>query len=89
MALQPNVTRFALSLLIALVCTGTARVSDASTGAPGSQSPSASATVGFRIVIREVLRLDDQVQRLHASAPQTTRTVTSQASRRMVTVARP
>lgn len=50
---------------------------------------SASATLHFRIVIPETLRIEGDVQRRSALAPRTTRTVTVEDGRQLVTIARP
>ena len=89
MAIQRTVSQAALALLLALAWSGTARADDTAVRAPSTSGQSATATVGFRIVIREVLRLDDQVQRVAATAPQTTRSVDLVGNRRIVTLARP
>ncbi|MBW8367185.1 MAG: hypothetical protein K0M70_04925 [Arenimonas sp.] len=89
MATQHSASHLALLLFLALAGNGAAAAGTASQDTPASSATSASATVGFRIVIGEVLRFDSQVQRMPANAPQTTRIVTTQAGRRLVTLARP
>ena len=89
MTILRTVSHLVAALLLSLACAGTAIAADAAHRPASPSGQSATATVGFRIVIREVLRLDQQDQRLHATAPQTTRTVTTLDGRSLVTVARP
>ena len=87
MASKHDIARlfFAAALAVASV----AHAGEAWADAQGSTGTSATATVGFRITIREVLRLDGQMQHLHATAPTTSRTLTIEHDRQVVTLARP
>jgi hypothetical protein len=59
-------------------------------GVPNANAKvSASATLHFRIVIAETLRIEGTPQRVSATAPATTRTVTFHDGRQLVTLARP
>ena len=90
MAIQRTVTRIVLSLVIALACAGAATASEGSSAASPSNSngTSASASLGFRIVIPEVLRLQGPEQRQHVAAAKTSRIVTVHDDRQLVTLVR-
>jgi hypothetical protein len=85
MAIQRKFSSTLLALCFGLGALGTAHA----TGSSAGNGSSASAVVGFRVVVREVLRFDQQIQRAPATAPQLTRTVTTIDDLRLVTVARP
>ena len=89
MTIQRTVTHAAAVLLLTLAWSGAACADNTAARTPATSGSSASATVGFRIVIRETLRLGDQTQRVAANAPQTTRTVDVVNDRQMITLARP
>ena len=93
MAIQRTVTRIVLSLVIALACAGAATASEGSSAASPSNAgngngTSASASLGFRIVIPEVLRLQGPTQHQHVAAAKTSRIVTVQGDRQLVTLVR-
>ena len=90
MAIQRTVTRIVLSLVIALACAGAATASEGSSAASPSNAngTSASASLGFRIVIPEVLRLQGPAQHQHVAAAKTSRIVTVQGDRQLVTLVR-
>ena len=90
MAIQRTVTRIVLSLVIALACAGAATASEGSSAASPSNSngTSASASLGFRIVIPEVLRLQGPAEHQHVAAAKTSRIVTVQGDRQLVTLVR-
>lgn len=87
MAIRNDVAKIVLAAGLAFAALGTAQASD--TIAPSTSAQQATATVSFRVIIPEVLRFDGQAQRLHATAPQTTRLVSTEGERAMVTLARP
>lgn len=89
MAIQRKVSSTLLALCFGLGALGTAHANGGATGSSAGKGSSASAVVGFRVVVREVLRFDQQIQRAPATAPQVTRTVTTIDDLRLVTVARP
>ena len=88
MAIQRSGTRVALSLIIALACT-TASANEAVSDAPTADGHAASASLGFRIIIREALRLDDQAERRHPAATNTSRVTTTLDDHQVVTIVRP
>jgi hypothetical protein len=59
------------------------------TGSQSSASTTASATVGFRIVIRESLALGGPQQAARADSPKLTQSVSFENGREVVTLARP
>ena len=90
MAIQRSVTRFGVSLVLALACAGAAANEGASAEAASNAGggTSASASLGFRIVIPEVLRLQGPEQRQHVAAAKTSRIVTVHDDRQLVTLVR-
>lgn len=89
MAIQRTVTRIALSLLVALACASGASANEGSSVESASGATTASASLGFRIVIPEVLRLQGPAQPQHVAAAQTARIVTTLEDRQLVTLVRP
>ena len=87
MAIRNSFARIVFAAVLAFAALGTAQASD--TSAPATSGQRATAIVSFRVIIPEVLRFDGESQRLHATAPQTTRLVSTEGDRAMVTLARP
>jgi len=87
-AIKRSVTRVALCLIISFACTA-ASANEVFSDAPTADAPAASASLGFRIVIREALRFDGQAERRHAAAAKTSRVITTLATPPQVPVARP
>jgi len=79
----------ALVLALSAFGIGTALATPPGPAPNGSNKVQASATIQFRIVVAETLRLDGPQQRQSATAPTTTHTVADLGDHRMVTVARP
>ena len=91
MTIQRAVTRFVLSLMVALAFAGAASAnqgSSANSPAGANGGTSASASLGFRIVIPEVLRLQGPAQPQHVAAAKTSRIVTVHEDRQLVTLVR-
>ena len=79
-----------LLALLAAAVAGNAQASSQLTTQAGASSPvSASASVNFRIVIREDLRLGGEQQKARPTSPQLTQHVSVENGREVVTLARP
>lgn len=83
------VATLGLVLMLSAFGTGHAHANGPVAAQSAGNTVSASATLNFRIVVAETLRLGGQQQRQSATAPTTTRTVTNQGDHQLVTLARP
>ena len=88
MAIKRSVTGVALCVIIAFACTA-AGANEVFSDAPTADVPAASASLGFRIVIREALRFDGQAERRHPAAAKTSRVITTLDDHPLVTIVRP
>lgn len=87
-----SVRVFASIVLALALCAfgiGNALANASGPAAGGSNQVSASATIHFRIVVAETLRIDGPQQHQSATAPTTTRTVADRGDHQLVTLARP
>ncbi len=84
-------TSILLLALLAAAIAGNAQASSQFSAQPAGESSrmSASATVNFRIVIREDLRLGGEQQKARPNSAQLTQSLSFENGREVVTLARP